>query len=101
MEQRVSLVTLGVHDLSRSRAFYAALGWVGRSPDDDVVFFQAGGIVVALWSRTKLAADSGVTDTGGWGGITLALNVGSSAEVDEVIAQAGACLLYTSPSPRD
>jgi predicted lactoylglutathione lyase len=90
MEQRVSLVTLGVHDLSRSRAFYAALGWVGRSPDDDVVFFQAGGIVVALWSRTKLAADSGVTDTGGWGGITLALNVGSSAEVDEVIAQAGA-----------
>ena len=90
MEQRVSLVTLGVHDLSRSRAFYAALGWVGRSPDDDVVFFQAGGIVVALWSRTKLAADSGVTDTGGWGGITLALNVGSPAEVDEVSAQAGA-----------
>ena len=90
MEQRVSLVTLGVHDLSRSRAFYAALGWVGRSPDDDVVFFQAGGIVVALWSRTKLAADSGVTDTGGWGGITLALNVGSPAEVDQVIAQAAA-----------
>ena len=90
MEQRVSLVTLGVHDLSRSRAFYAALGWVGRSPDDDVVFFQAGGIVVALWSRAKLAADSGVSDSGGWGGITLALNVGSPAEVDQVIAQAAA-----------
>ena len=90
MDQRVSLVTLGVHDLSTSRTFYAALGWVGQSPDDDVVFFQAGGIVVALWSRTKLAADSGVTDTGGWGGITLALNVGSPAEVDQVIAQAAA-----------
>lgn len=90
MDQRVSLVTLGVQDLARSRAFYDALGWVGESPDDDVVFFQAGGIVLALWSRAKLAADSGVTDTGGWGGITLALNVGSSAEVDKVIAQAGA-----------
>ena len=87
----MSLVTLGVADIARARAFYEALGWTGSSPDDDVVFFQAGGMVVALWSREKLAEDSGVErDPGGWGGITLAHNVGSPAEVDAVIAQAEA-----------
>ena len=91
MEQRLSLVTLGVSDLARSRAFYEALGWVTRAePDDDVVFFQAGGSVVALWSRAELAADSGVEDPGGWGGITLAHNVRSPAEVDAVIEEAAA-----------
>ena len=91
MDQRVSLITLGVADIHRARAFYEALGWQGRSPDDDVVFFQAGGMVLALWSRAKLAADSGVTeDRGGWGGVTLAYNIGSPAEVDAVIAQAEA-----------
>jgi predicted lactoylglutathione lyase len=91
MEQRLSLVTLGVADLARSRAFYEALGWSGTSPDDDVMFFQAGGMVVALWSRAKLAADSGIEqDPGGWGGVTLAHNVGSPAEVDRVIAEAEA-----------
>ena len=77
MEQRVSLITLGVADVGRARAFYEALGWVGESPDDDVVFFQAGGMVVALWSRAKLAADSTVPDGGGWGGVALAHNVRS------------------------
>lgn len=90
MEPRVSLVTLGVTDLDRARGFYAALGWEGRSPDGEVVFFQAGGMVVALWSRALLAADSTVTDTGGWGGITLAHNVRSPAEVDAVLEQAAA-----------
>ena len=90
MEQRLSLVTLGVRDLARARAFYDALGWEGTSPDDDVVFFQCGGMVVALWSRTKLAEDSGVDDSGGWGGVTLAHNVRSAAEVDAVLAQASA-----------
>ena len=90
MEQRLSLVTLGVRDLARARAFYAALGWQGVSPDDDVVFFQSGGMVVALWSRTKLAEDSGVDDSGGWGGVTLAHNVRSPEEVDAVLAQASA-----------
>jgi catechol 2,3-dioxygenase-like lactoylglutathione lyase family enzyme len=92
MEQRVSVITLGVADLARARAFYEALGWTsGAAPDDDVVFFQAGGLVVSLWSRTSLAEDSGVTDDGGgWGGITLAHNVRSPAEVDEVIEQARA-----------
>jgi uncharacterized protein len=91
VEQRLSLVTLGVKDLQRARAFYEALGWTTRAePDDDVVFFQAGGMIVALWDRTKLAEDSGVEDGGGWGGITLAHNVRSPAEVDAIIAQAEA-----------
>ena len=91
MEQRLSVVTLGVSDLARARAFYEALGWKTRAkPDDDVVFFQAGGIVVSLWDRARLAADSAVSDPGGWGGITLAHNVRSPAEVDEVIEQARA-----------
>jgi catechol 2,3-dioxygenase-like lactoylglutathione lyase family enzyme len=90
VDQRVSLVTLGVADLPRARAFYEALGWQsGAGPDDDVVFFQAGGMIVALWSRESLAVDSGVEDGGGWGGVALALNVGSPAEVDAVIAEAG------------
>jgi uncharacterized protein len=91
MKQRVSLITLGVGDLGRARAFYERLGWeTGAAPEDDVVFFQAGDMVLALWDRAQLANDSCVTDSGGWGGTTLALNVGSPAEVDEVIEQARA-----------
>src|SRR5260370_33957520 len=90
MEQRVSLVTLGVADARRARAFYEQLGWAGASPDDDVGLFQAGGMIVALWSREKLAADSAVVDAGGWGGVTLAHNVSSSGEVDAVLAEAEA-----------
>ncbi len=90
MQQRISLITLGVADIGRARAFYEALGWVGESPDGEVVFFQAGGMVVALWSRAKLADDSRVTDSGGWGGVTLAHNVRSPAEVDAVLAEAEA-----------
>ncbi|MEX0864155.1 MAG: VOC family protein [Acidimicrobiia bacterium] len=89
MDQRLSLITLGVSDLGRSRAFYEALGW---SPDvvidDDVVFFQAGDMVLALWGRADLASDSMVTDRGGWGGITLAHNVRTPEEVDRVIDEA-------------
>jgi predicted lactoylglutathione lyase len=89
MEQRVSLITLGVADLARARAFYEALGWTTRAgADDDVVFFQTGGMIVALWGRTELAEDSGVEDTGGWGGVTLAHNVRSHAEVDAVLDEA-------------
>ena len=89
MEQRISLITLGVADLHRAMDFYAAMGWQGSSPDDDVAFFQAGGMVFALWDRAKLAADSGVTDSGGWGGVTLAYNARSPAEVDAVIDEVG------------
>jgi uncharacterized protein len=89
MEQRLSLITLGVADLGRARAFYEALGWRTRAkPDDDVVFFQAGGTVVALWSRETLAEDTAVADNGGWGGITLAYNTQSVEEVDAVLDEA-------------
>ena len=89
MEQRISLITLGVRDLARARAFYEGLGWTTRAAaEDDVVFFQAGGMVVALWDRARLAEDSGVEDSGGWGGTTLAHNVRSPAEVDAVIEEA-------------
>ncbi len=91
MKQRVSLVTLGVRDLIRSRAFYEALGWAtGAAPDDDIVFFQAGGMIVGLWGRAELAKDSVAEDAGGWGGITLAHNVRTPAEVDAVLAEAEA-----------
>jgi hypothetical protein len=88
VKQRLSLVTLGVSDLGRAKAFYEALGWAGQQPSDDVVFFEAGGMVVALWGREQLAEDSTVEDTGGWGGVTLAHNVGSPEEVDAVLAEA-------------
>jgi predicted lactoylglutathione lyase len=89
MDQRLTLITLGVSDLSRARSFYEGLGWSTRAePDDDVVFFQAVGMVVALWDRALLAEDSAVTDGGGWGGVTLAYNTRSAGEVDEVIEQA-------------
>ncbi len=91
MEQRLSLVTLGVRELARARRFYEALGWTTRAaPEDDVVFFQAGGTIVALWSRDDLAEDSGVQDGGGWGGVTFAYNTRSPAEVDAVIEEARA-----------
>ena len=91
MEQRVSLITLGVADVERARGFYEALGWQTRAEAGaEVAFFQAGCMVVALWSRAELAADSGVGDDGGWGGITLAHNVRSTAEVDGVLAEARA-----------
>ncbi len=88
MEQRLSLVTLGVADLDRARAFYEALGWRRGDDNDDVVFFQTGGMIVALWDRAALADDSAVEDTGGWGGVTLALNVRSPEEVDDVLEEA-------------
>jgi predicted lactoylglutathione lyase len=89
VEQRVSLITLGVSDLARAKRFHEALGWTsGASPEDDVVFFQAGGMIVALWGRDQLAEDTVVSDSGGWGGITLAHNVRSPAEVDSVLAEA-------------
>jgi len=89
MEQRLSLVTLGVSDLARSRRFYEQLGWHSDTdPALGVVFFPSNGMVVALWTREELAADSCVTDGGGWGGVTLAHNVRSPEQVDAVLEQA-------------
>jgi catechol 2,3-dioxygenase-like lactoylglutathione lyase family enzyme len=90
MQQRVSLITLGVSDIQRAWAFYEALGWSGQSPDGEVVFFQSGGMVLALWGRDHVAEDSALDDPGGWGGVTLAHNVTTPAEVDEVLAEAEA-----------
>jgi predicted lactoylglutathione lyase len=94
VEQRLSLITLGVADVPRAREFYGALGWRPDGGVDDesdqVVFFQAGGMIVALWDRGKLATDSGVEDSSGWGGVTLAYNVNSPQEVDQVIEQSRA-----------
>lgn len=92
MQQRISLITLGIADLTRSMSFYRAIGWEPHrsSVDGEVAFFQTGGIVLALWSRTSLAADSGVADTGGWGGVTLAHNVATSGDVDDILASAEA-----------
>jgi catechol 2,3-dioxygenase-like lactoylglutathione lyase family enzyme len=94
MDQRISLITLGVEDVGAAQRFYEALGWeLGGGVDnesDHVAFFQAPGMIVALWGREKLAADSCVDDTGGWGGVTLAYNVNSPGEVDAVLDEASA-----------
>jgi catechol 2,3-dioxygenase-like lactoylglutathione lyase family enzyme len=92
MRPPVSVVTLGVADLGRAVAFYRALGW---EPDNDVAaqavaFYQSAGMVFALWDRGELAADSAVVDSGGWGAVTLAHNVGSPEEVDRILAAADA-----------
>jgi predicted lactoylglutathione lyase len=89
VEQRISLITLGVTDLARARTFYERLGWQGQEVEQ-TVFFQAGGMAVVLWGRDKLADDSGVTDgsADGFGGIALAQNVRSQAEVDAVLERA-------------
>lgn len=96
MEQRVSLITLGVADLRRAREFYEQFGWRGQEVEQ-TVFFQAGGIAFVLWGRAELAADCGVRDEGAdeFGGVCLAHNVRSRDEVDEVMRvaeQAGAAV---------
>jgi uncharacterized protein len=91
VKQRVNVITLGVADLERARAFYEALGWTtAAEPGDDVVFFQAGEMVLALWDRARLAEDSCVADSPGWGGVTLALNLDSPVAVDVAIEEARA-----------
>src|SRR3954468_12558952 len=102
MEQRISIVTLGVTDLQRSRMFYEALSWRGQEVEE-TVFFQAGGQAVVLWSRAKVAADAGVPDDGasGFGGITLAHNIGSRDDVDRIVAAAADAGAEIAASPRE
>ena len=89
MEQRVSLVTLGVSDYDRAKAFYESLGWSAALDIEETAFFEANGCIVVLWAREKLAEDSGIRDDGArWGGIALAHNVGSRNEVDEIMEHA-------------
>ncbi|MGW7025752.1 VOC family protein [Streptomyces xanthophaeus] len=86
MEQRITLVTLGVSDLARAKGFYEALGWRGQEVEE-TVFFQAGGLGLVLWDRGKLAEDCGrgLGPATGFGGIALAHNVRSEAEVDALL----------------
>jgi hypothetical protein len=85
----ISLVTLGVADYPRAKAFYEAMGWRVTWEAQETAFFQANGVVLVLWGREKLAADTGVEDNdSSWSGITLAHNAGSDEEVDEVIEAA-------------
>jgi len=102
MEKRISLITLGVRDKQRAKRFYEALGWKGTDGDgDDPVFIQAGGMILALWDRGLLAEDSHMDDTGGWGGITLAHNVGSREEVDAVTEEARAAGATVAREPAE
>ncbi len=88
MDQRVSVITLGVKDLAKSRAFYEALGWKrGGHSNDHVAFFQAAGIIIGLWSKEALAEEAGVKLGKNFGGIALAQNVPDRASVDRVLVE--------------
>ena len=102
MEQRLTLVTLGVGDLDRSRRFYAALGWHEIEPrQDGVAFFQLNGIGLSLFPRAELAKDAEVADSAaGFSGITLAHNLRSEAEVDTLFAEMVAAGAMAVKTPR-
>jgi uncharacterized glyoxalase superfamily protein PhnB len=102
MKQSVSLITLGVADYARAKAFYEAIGWAPAMDVEDTAFFTANGIVLVLWGRDKLAADMGIPDDGArWSGIALAHNVASSDEVERVIeeARANGAEISREPAP--
>ena len=88
MDQRINVITLGVADVPRARAFYEQLGWELTFTDGDIVMFQAGPMVLSLWGRGQLAEDSGVSETEGWGGFTLGYAVDGAEQVDALCAQA-------------
>lgn len=93
LKPRITLVTLGVADLAAARAFYEALGFVASSASTPTVaFYEAGGVALGLFGRTSLAEDAKVPDTPtGFSAVTLAWNVASEAEADQVMAHAAAC----------
>ncbi len=90
MEPRLSLITLGVRDVARSRAFYEALGFkAGKASQESVTFLDAGGVVLGLYGRAALAEDATVADSApGFSGVALAHNARSEADVDAVLAEA-------------
>ncbi|MGE0221173.1 VOC family protein [Mycolicibacterium sp.] len=91
MEQRISMVTLGVDDVVASRRFFEeGLGWTAAGAYDGVVFYQLPGIALTLFGRDELAVDTGVPVDGRFSGISIAINQRSEAEVDEAMAQARA-----------
>jgi uncharacterized protein len=89
MEQRLSLVTLGVDDLKRAVGFYEKLGWKRANASDDVAFFQLHGMIFALWSWKDLAADAKLPPDGsGFRGMSLAYNARSREDVDAAMSEA-------------
>ena len=92
MDQRLSLVTLGVADLAHSRSFYEdGLGWTKNNAEEEIVFYQLNGLILALWTRPELAKDANIEDTGAtFSGMALAFNTRSHDEVDEILAEAAA-----------
>ena len=103
MNQHLHLITLGVRDFERSRKFYAeTLGWKPASnSSDEVAFFQAGGVVLALYPREKLAEDALTSpEGGGFAGVTLAYNAASEQEVDEIIRDLGAKGVQIAKQPQ-
>jgi catechol 2,3-dioxygenase-like lactoylglutathione lyase family enzyme len=102
MDQRISIVTIGVRDLARSRAFYEQLGWRGQE-SEETVFFQAGGQAVVLWAREKVAADAGIADDGAsrFGGLALAHNVGTRDEVDRIVQDAARAGAEVTKAPEE
>lgn len=90
MEPRVSLLTLGVADVAASRAFYERLGFsASRASQEGVAFFDAGGVVLAVFGRVALAEDAGIADTAAaFSGVSIAHNVDSPSDVDRVLAEA-------------
>jgi predicted lactoylglutathione lyase len=102
MKQSVSLITLGVADYGRAKTFYAALGWSPALDVEETAFFQGNGVVLVLWGRDKLAADSGIVDDGAtWGGVTLAHNVASREDVDRVLEEARAAGATVTRAPAE
>src|SRR3954452_11783007 len=101
MKQSVSLITLGVSDYARAKAFYESIGWSPAMDVEDTAFFRCNGVVLVLWGRDKLAGDMGIRDEGARGsGVALAHNVASDEEVDRVIdeARAGGAEISREPS---
>jgi uncharacterized protein len=101
MDQRMSIITLGVTDVSAAKGFYERLGWHAGLEMEETVFFQIGDLFLILWDRDKLAEDSGVTDGGGWGGVTLAHNVSSTGQVDRIIEEARSAGARISREPAE
>jgi predicted lactoylglutathione lyase len=101
VDQRVSLITLGVADVGRARMFYEQLGWRGQEAED-TVFFQAGGQAVVLWRRDNVAADAQVDDDGStFSGVVLAHNVATREQVDRIVADAARAGATVTKSPAE
>lgn len=104
MKQRVSVITLPVADLQASRNFYCdGLGWIPEFENDEVIFFQINGMVLALFLKTAFEADLHAALAPQGRTFALGHNVGSRAEADAVFAEAlaaGATAMKTpEPTP--